>query len=435
MSESTSGTTKIASLQTAATQMVATLNPVASAPRATFSIVPFSSAVKIGSGYQNATFMDTGGQVLDPLAELRAADVGRFEPAKIQVRSVSLKGMSTTAKPVTWAGCVEERPDPYMTTDNAADPATPDTLYVPYFYPDVHTSTYSSWSKTYSYGSSTNTYISLDSNGEAGSCSNGDVYDKADGSATRSQIALNNTVGNSVWDATQTKVCKYLTSGKTGDVLTGNSAFGSGFNVGPNLLCDSQPITTLTNNNALLNTAINSLYAKGDTNILGGVMWGWRTISPNGPFNTQATTTIGNQNAKPYPTASNSTAVTNVKVMIVMTDGMNHWANISGDPNNGAYSNLGFYANGRLGSTTSSNYRSLMDAKTLQACTNAKAAGIQIYTVGFSIPSDPIDQSGLSLLQSCASKPTMAYIAQDGSSLITTFQQIANNMSGLRLTH
>ena len=62
MSESTSGTTKIASLQTAANQMVSTMNPVASAPRASFSIVPFSSTVKIGSGYQSASFMDTAGK-------------------------------------------------------------------------------------------------------------------------------------------------------------------------------------------------------------------------------------------------------------------------------------------------------------------------------------------------------------------------------------
>ena len=103
--------------------------------------------------------------------------------------------MSTTSKPVTWAGCVEERPDPYMTTDTAASTTTPDTLFVPYFYPDVHTATYSSYNKRYSYGSSTNTYISLDSNGEAGACSNGDVYDQADASATHAQVPLKNTVG------------------------------------------------------------------------------------------------------------------------------------------------------------------------------------------------------------------------------------------------
>ena len=432
MLESTSGTTKIASLQTAATQMVATMNPVPSAPRATFSIVPFSSAVKIGAGYQTASFMDTAGKSSIHWQNFQLPTKASWLPTS---KFDLIAGMSTTARPVTWAGCVEERPDPYRTSDTPASSTIPDTLFVPYFYPDVHTSSYSSRNRTYSYSSSTNTYISLDSNGEAGSCSQGDLYDQADASATRASVPVKNAVANSVWDATQTKVCKYKNSGSGGDVLTGTSAFGSGFNVGPNLLCDSQAISTLTNSNSVLNSAISTLYAKGDTNILGGIMWGWRTISPNGPFNTQTTATgaIGNQNAKPY--GSTGTAITNVKVMVVMTDGMNHWSNISGDPNGSAYSNLGFYNNGRLGSTDASNARSLMDAETLEACTNAKAAGVQIYTVGFSIPSDPIDSAGLSLLQSCATKPSMAYVAQDGSALVTTFQSIAQQMSGLRLTH
>ena len=439
MLEATSGTTKIQSLQTAASQMVSTLNPVASAPRASFSIVPFSSAVKIGAGYQNAAFMDTAGKSSIHWQNFQLPTRASWLPAS---KFDLYAGLGTSAKPVTWAGCVEERPDPYMTTDTAASTSVPDTLFVPYLYPDIHTATYSRSAKKYIYDSSTNSYINLDSNGEAGNCTQNDVYDQADASATQSSTPVKNTgssaVANTVWDATQTKVCKYKGTTSAGDLLTGSSAFGSGFNVGPNLLCDSQAVTTLSNDNAVLTAAIQSLSAKGDTNILGGVMWGWRTISPNGPFNTQTTATgaIGNQNAKAYPT-SGSSAVTNVKVMIVMTDGMNHWSNIStsSDPNGSAYNSLGFYNNDRLGNTTASNFRSLMDAKTLEACTNAKAAGIQVYTVGFSIPSDPIDSIGLALLQNCASKANMAYVAQDGSALITTFQQIAQNMSGLRLTH
>ena len=220
-------------------------------------------------------------------------------------------------------------------------------------------------------------------------------------------------------------------------MLSGTSAFGSGFNVGPNLLCDSRPITTLSNDSTLLKSQIDLLYAKGDTNLIGGIMWGLRTISPNGTFNTQTTAAgaLGYQNAKPYASTSGSTAVTNVKYMILMTDGMNHWADISSDPNGGAYSNLGFYANGRLGSTDASSYRGLMDAKTLEACTNIKSQGVQIFTVGFNTSDSPIDSAGLALLKSCATIPSMSYVAPDGSSLISSFQQISRQMSGLRLTH
>ena len=136
--------------------------------------------------------------------------------------------------------------------------------------------------------------------------------------------------------------------------MTGTSGFGSGFNVGPNLLCDSQPITTLTNDNTVLNTAIQSLYCQGRHQPDQRLYVGLAHVSPNGPFNTQTTATgaIGDQNAKAYASSGTTGSTTNVKVMILMTDGYNHWANISGDPNASAYSSLGFYANARLGTPT-----------------------------------------------------------------------------------
>ena len=123
--------------------------------------------------------------------------------------------------------------------------------------------------------------------------------------------------------------------------------------------------------------------------------------------------------------------------MILMTDGMNSWN--STDPHYGnrgsTYSPFGYFANGRLGYTNASNWRAVMDKATLQACTNAKNAGVQIYTVGFSVPSDPIDPQGLNILLNCATKPSMYYAPTDGNALIAAFQDIANQMSGLRLTN
>ena len=100
MLESTSGTTKIDSLQTAATQMVSTMNPVASAPRATFSIVPFSSAVKIGSQYATASFMDLAGKSSTHWQNFQMPTKAGWLPnSKFDL----IAGMSTTSKPVTWA--------------------------------------------------------------------------------------------------------------------------------------------------------------------------------------------------------------------------------------------------------------------------------------------------------------------------------------------
>ena len=41
---------------------------------------------------------------------------------------------------VAWGGCVEERPNPYTVSDDAASASKPDTLYVPYLYPDENDS-------------------------------------------------------------------------------------------------------------------------------------------------------------------------------------------------------------------------------------------------------------------------------------------------------
>jgi hypothetical protein len=163
--------------------------------------------------------------------------------------------------------------------------------------------------------------------------------------------------------------------------------------------------------------------ANGNTNLLEGLMWGWRTISPNAPF----------ADAKPYKTADNE------KIIILLTDGMNAWSSAS-NHNKSVYSSFGYYGAGRLtdpggaNPTTSATARAQMEAKTLSACGNAKAAGVTVYTVGFSVSIDPIDAAGLDLLKKCASSPQMAYVANDSSTIVTVFEEIAKSIGGLRLT-
>jgi hypothetical protein len=76
-----------------------------------------------------------------------------------------------------------------------------------------------------------------------------------------------------------------------------------------------------------------------------------------------------------------------------------------------------------------------MDAKTLEACTNIKAAGIQLFTVGFSTPTDPIDATGLGVLQTCASSTDSAFTAGDGTQIVTAFQEIAKAITRLRISN
>ncbi len=402
------GQTKMQATVTAANTLVTTMNQVASTGSISYSLVPFSAAVNIGTGYANASFMDTQGKSSihwqNMIVSNKAFTATTWVP---QSRFDLFNLMAAQLSSDGWGGCVEERPAPYTTSDTAAASSIPDTLFVPFLSPDENDSN----------NNALNDYLG-DSGGSVCTTKSTDPYTVAD---------KNNGRGDG-----QTKVCKY----KSQKPSTGSSGLGSvaqGFGLGPNLNCTSQPLTTLTNNTTTITNSIKAMKAVGDTNLLAGVMWGWRTISPNGPFNTQPTSTSGPQNAKPYNYVSSSGAV-NHKIIVLMTDGMNNWASASSDPNKGSYSSLGYYANNRLGSTTASNARSLMDAATLQACTNAKSAGLVIYTVGFTA-SDGIDSEGQSVLQNCATSPSYAFIAANGTQLQAAFQAIADSMSNLRLSN
>jgi hypothetical protein len=95
-------------------------------------------------------------------------------------------------------------------------------------------------------------------------------------------------------------------------------------------------------------------------------------------------------------------------------------------------------ANGRMppgnqNITSLQQSRAALDELTLEACTNAKAKGIIVYTVGFSISSDPIDQQGQNLLANCATDSAHAFIANDANSLVSAFNQIGIGMGKLRI--
>ena len=62
-----------------------------------------------------------------------------------------------------------------------------------------------------------------------------------------------------------------------------------------------------------------------------------------------------------------------------------------------------------------------------------KAAGVVVYTIGFSTPNDPIDNEGLQLLSKCASGANRFYVAKDSSSLSNAFADIGTSLSRLRL--
>lgn len=284
---------------------------------------------------------------------------------------------------VPWAGCVEARADDFDTTDRLATSGNPDSLFVPYFWPD-EPDQYENWVPEY-----VNNYMP--------DIGPSQPWSPADWATME------------YWGRAQT-ITKY--DGRSA-ALTGNASES-----GPNRGCP-QPLLPLTKDQTSITNSINamSLAGGGGTIVSEGVAWGWRVLSPAAPF-TQAST---GDNVK--------------RVMIVMTDGENQ---ISRNPQVGeAYRNspmqsdytaYGYLRSARLG-TTFADMESGLDERTLDICSNAKSDNIDIYTVLFRSDSS----RAKSVLSACATSPDKFYLAEDAEDLNKTFAAIAASIGRYRL--
>ena len=170
----------------------------------------------------------------------------------------------------------------------------------------------------------------------------------------------------------------------------------------PNENCAASPVVPLTNNETTLKNEINGLPTLGNTYSDIGMVWGWRVVSPNYPF----------QEASAYSDTNWS------KTVILMTDGNNTINTvISGEGNYGA--------TGTSTSTTEQNN------KFEQVCTNMKAMGIRIYTITFQ---SAINATTQQFYRSCATNPSMYYNAPANQDLVNAFEKIATQLSQLHLS-
>lgn len=160
-----------------------------------------------------------------------------------------------------------------------------------------------------------------------------------------------------------------------------------------NVWCGSE-VLRLTKDRSTIDAAIDGLTAGGDTFIPAGLLWGWRTLSPDAP----------------YADATSSTAQNAArKVLVLMTDGAN---------------------------TRSPNYPDhegydAASANTLMAetCAAIKAAKITVYTVAFNVT----DQAAKDRLTACASSASQFFDAPSASELKAAFEAIGKAMAAIYL--
>jgi Flp pilus assembly protein TadG len=151
-------------------------------------------------------------------------------------------------------------------------------------------------------------------------------------------------------------------------------------------------IQPLTNDWTTLTNTVNAMTPVGNTNVTIGAIWGLATLTPGAPM----------VEAAPANTPRLK------KYMIVLTDGDN-------TENRATYGMSSYNAN------------QLINPRTKAACDTAKTAGIKVYTIR-------VIDGDRNLLRDCASDASMYNEVSNASQLGPVFQQIAREISAIRLT-
>jgi hypothetical protein len=304
-----------------------------------------------------------------------------------------------TALNEPWKGCVEARPKPYDVTDEPPNTAIPNTLFVPYFWIDDGDKTsrfgQSGWPK--SSAKLYNNYVS------------------------DSPIAGSNQSNN--YDYRSWSVYKYDVA-RTGSAVSIDTSPPT--TEGPNQACPT-PILPLTGVRSAVISALDSMtqWDGGGTNSAEGLMWGWLVLSPGEPFTQGA----------PYNKAR--------KVIVLFGDGLNNGTssdNITIQTEGGTYNHLRAWtsyatssnppAAVRLSVSNQAPFNQYIDSRQRQACSNAKAADVQIYTVLFR----ESDVNAKAVYADCASDVSKAFTAANTQQLKGAFADIAKEIAKLRLT-
>lgn len=202
------------------------------------------------------------------------------------------------------------------------------------------------------------------------------------------------------------------------DAAPSASPFGMNYSVGSDNPCASpNPLMPLTTDTNALNTRISGLTAAGSTAGHIGFAWGWYLLSPNFSYL--------------WPAANQPAAYgapSTMKIAVLMTDGVF----------NTSYCNGVISQTSGSGSGSTSNHINCNSAngnaatQALAVCTAMKAQGVIVYTVGFDLQGD---QNAISLLTNCATNPQHFYDAATGADLQAAFQDIANQITQLRISH
>ena len=184
--------------------------------------------------------------------------------------------------------------------------------------------------------------------------------------------------------------------------------------------CLAPEITPLSSNKTALQNAINSLTPAGSTAGQIGVAWGWYLVSPNFGY-------LFPTESQPKDYGEIHLGQEVLKVVIIMTDGQ--FNTVYFDGVNSQSSTSGSGSSDYKINQNATNGNAYDQAEAL--CTNMKAEGVKVYTVGFDISSST---SVTNLLNNCATDADHVYLPETGTELKQAFRDIAVQVSNLRIS-
>lgn len=183
------------------------------------------------------------------------------------------------------------------------------------------------------------------------------------------------------------------------------------------------PITRLTASRDDILAGLSKMKAKRETYIPGGLMWGWRTLSPVAPF--------------PDGASYEDDAVR--KVIVLMTDGSNTkstWQKWNGmETASQSWKNYyGYRALHNESDVYGHNGSSSNEANSItsEICSNMKEKGFMIYTIGFEIEGESTIET---IMKKCAGNGGQYYDADNSTELADAFKEIGKSLLNLRLSH
>lgn len=357
---------KMNALKNAAREMVNTLFKDESNPTTLrVGVVPFSAAVNVGTNMSSSPWLD------------RAAESSIAK--ENFVNGTNPWTLFSKIRNRSWGGCVRERDEPYELTDATPSNWNKETLFAPYFAPD-----------------------------EPDPEDTGGWWGGSEPRYANNYLDDKNPKNCNWWGCTESMDDEAIQK----DTRKYENAYVNGSAPGPNYLCPPNPVTALTNNKQTVLNAINALQPEGSTVIPAGLLWGWRLISPGEPFDEGAA----------YDDE------TWIKAIVLLTDGENSVNGGRNYHNKSNFNAFGYASQGHLGNRNGWEAEAELDEKTETVCSNIKAQGIRLYTIGFQV-----NGQVQNMLRDCATEPDMFYNSPNNSELAAVFQDIAQGLGELRI--